>query len=222
MKIKSIFLTHYLPALLYVTGAILLAFLPLFFTEKIEKQEILAVIMVMILLILVLTFILGFLKSRFLDAYYLKRKKKTLEKKLFNDLVIAGFYKIETSVYGYIEGFLLFITPERGVFTEEKWLEIKILFNPKQQNQFISKKTLNELIKDKAFRNRNYSWSLNSLEIKKRYGFKLPKYNKLMNVITDAIDVLKNNKFVPIEYEEWNKTVNETMRHYNQVYSEIK
>jgi len=215
---NEIIRAHYLPAFLYSLFAVSVPFLPLFFDDE-KKGSKVVLFYVMIGLILTITLILGFLKHKFLDDYNERRKQKVLHKKTFQDFIADGFVKDENFVSGYIDGYFVMISPESDTFTPEKWLNIEILFNPKQHQQFISQKVFHQLINDKALKKKEYTWYSNSLVIKKQYGFKLPSYVKLMAIVTEAIDVLKSNQLEAIVLNDWNALQEEVQNHYKQISS---
>ncbi|PQJ77955.1 hypothetical protein [Polaribacter porphyrae] len=206
---KEIILKYYLP----VFGMTLIPIVPPLVINY-NTPELGEMILWLSIMSIVLTLVLGTFQYKFGDRINTKRKKKQIKKDLFQRFISNGFSNNEVSVSGYFKDYFLVISPEKDEFQPNKWLEIEIIFNPKQQGQFIPVYVFQKLHKLKR---KEYTWNSNSLVIKKVYGFKLPKYDKIIAILDKAITDLKNNNIESIDYQNWNHSIGESLNHYKQI-----
>lgn len=168
------------------------------------------------ILVVFLTLVLGTLNYKFGDKLAFNKRKKGIKKDLFQEFIYKGFDDNEVSVSGYLENYYTIISDERDSTYPNKWIEIIILFNPKQQSQFIPNYVFQKLYKQGK---NNYSWNSNSLTIKKVYGLKIPKYRNIRDIIDEAIKILRDNNIESIKEEEWDSLLKESLTHYKQISS---
>lgn len=206
---KEIILKYYLP----VFGMTLLPILPVI-AINFNSEEFFQMFLWLSILSFSLTLVLGTFQYKFGGRLKNKRQQKLIKNELFQQFIYKGFTDNEVSISGYFKNYFIIISPEKEEFSERKWLEIVILFNPKQHNQFIPSHIFKKLYKLKR---KDYNWNSNSLTIKKVYGFKLPKYNNVRTILEIAIDDLEISNIIPIGLREWKLLINESVNHYNQV-----
>ncbi|QTD38166.1 hypothetical protein JL193_02345 [Polaribacter batillariae] len=208
---KSVILKYYLPifalAFIFVAPIILINY---------EEDNFSDMIIGLSILVIFLTLILGTLNYKFGDKLAFNKRKKAIKKDLFQDFIYNGFDDNEVSVSGYVENYYVIISDERDYSYPNKWIEITILFNPKQQNQFIPNYIFKKLYKQGK---NNYSWNSNSVTIKKVYGLKVPKYRTITNIIEEAIKILRDNNIASIKVEEWDLSLKASVTHYKQISS---
>ncbi|MCH3883105.1 MULTISPECIES: hypothetical protein [Tenacibaculum] len=207
---KANFVKYYLP----VFGVALAAIFPVILLNY-NSNELLDMIIGLSTVLIFITLLVGTLNYKFGDKLREKVQKKSLKKGLFQQFIYNGFDKNEVSVFGYIDDYSVTISDEQDS-QPRKWIKIVILFNPKQENQFIPRFVFNKLYEKGK---RNYSWNSNCLIIEKVYGFKMPKYISVRGIIKEAISLLKNNNISPIKVEDWNLSIEESVKHYNQTIS---
>ena len=210
---KRNILKYYLPifatALTFVVPVILMNY---------KKADFLEMIIGLSVLVIFLTLLLGTLNYKFGDKLAFNKKKKSLKNEMFQQFIYKGFYDNEVSVSGYLDNYYLIISDERDVTYPNKWIEIVILFNPKQQHQFIPNYVFNKLYKQGK---NNYSWNANCLTIKKVYGLRIPKFHTIKEIIEEAIKILKENNVAPIREEEWDSSLEGSIIRYKQT-SELR
>ncbi|APG64915.1 hypothetical protein LPB136_05875 [Tenacibaculum todarodis] len=207
---KANFVKYYLPvfvvALTMIFPIILLNY---------NSNEFLDMIIGLSAVLIFITLLVGTFNFKFGDKIKAKTQNKSLNKDLFQQFIYKGFDNNGVSIFGYIDKYSVTISDEQDS-QPRKWLKIVILFNPKQENQFIPRYVFNKLYDDGK---RNYYWSSNCLTIEKVYGFKTPKYASVREIIKEAINILKNNNISPIKAEDWNLSLEESVKHYNQTIS---
>lgn len=164
-----------------------------------------------ILSLLVGTLIFGTLNHKFGNKITERYKKNRLKKKSFEKFKSIGFVEKETYLIGYINDFLITITPNTDNLNGTKWIDIAIYFNPKQGTNFISQSTFAKL---KSKLKNTHILYVNSLHIKKNYVFRLPKYDTLYNLILEGTRTLKAQNIQSISYEEWQGVNAETIEYY--------
>ncbi|QTE22656.1 hypothetical protein [Polaribacter cellanae] len=208
---KKIILKYYLPifasALIFIAPIILINY---------SEDDFSDIIIGLSLLVIFLTFVLGTLNYKFGDKLTFNNRKKSIKKDLFQEFIYKGFDDNEVSVSGYLENYYTIISDERDSTYPNKWIEIIILFNPKQQSQFIPNYVFQKLYNQGK---NNYSWNSNSLTIKKVYGLKVPKYRNIRDIIDEAIKILRDNNIESIKGEEWDSSLKESVTHYRQISS---
>lgn len=172
------------------------------------------VLLALLTLTVIITIVGGFLSQKFGDKIVTKRRKKVLRKEVFQEFLKQGFDNNEVSISGYVDEYYTIISAEQEIVQPRKWLEIVILFNPKQQNQFIPSYVFEKLYK---LNKKEYEWSSNCLTIKKVYGVKLPKYTEVRNLISEAVLILKNNNIESINEYDWDLSLSESVNRYKQI-----
>ncbi|TYP98123.1 hypothetical protein C7447_103293 [Tenacibaculum adriaticum] len=205
---KEVLLKYYFP----VFGLALTMIAPIAILNY-KSEDLLDMIIGLSILLTLITLFVGTLNYKFGDKFKIKAQKSALKKELFKQFIYNGFEDNGVSVFGYIDDYSITISAEQD-YQPRKWIKIIILFNPKLENQFIPRYVFNKLYKEGK---RNYSWNSNSLIIEKVYGFKMPKYTSLKDIIEDAIGILKQNNISPIKVEDWNLSIEESVKHYNQI-----
>lgn len=211
---KELFLKHYLPVLLFVLGSLLIGLLPVLLTSKI-KGDILVLGIVILLLAFFLTLIIGFIKHKYEERIIVKRQRKQLKKDLFQQLLDSGFINNEVSVLGYFQNYYTIISAERGFLDGKKWIEIIMLFDPKQQQQYIPK-YIYEKLYEIDLKGCDYSWNSNCLTIRKVYGIKMPKYDVIITVLEKATKIFQQYNIGSITKENWDLSIEGSINHYNK------
>ncbi|TVZ55242.1 hypothetical protein OD91_0488 [Lutibacter sp. Hel_I_33_5] len=206
---KDVILKYYFP----VFGLCLGIIVPMGIMNY-DSDKIYELVLSLSILIIILTLLLGTFNYKFGNKIELKRKKRLLKKELFKQFVFKGFVNNEVSVSGYFNNYFIIISPEKDRVQPRKWIEIVLLFNPKQQNQFIPNYIFEKLYK---INKKNYTWNSNILTINIIYGIKMPSYNRIKKSIEEATQILKNNNIEPILLKDWELSTDESVKYYNQV-----
>jgi len=146
-----------------------------------------------------------------------RHRRKKVKKKLFKTFVEKHYFKITDDGYaiGKIDDYLVFIHSEYHDFQSSKWIEIQVIFNPKQQNSYIPHSLISRLIR--KYNEKHVSWFMNSVFIKQQYGLKMPSYEKLYPLLKKCISELKANHIEPISYLEWQQMLPETQTYIDKI-----
>lgn len=163
---------------------------------------------------ILITLIGGFLNQKFGDKTVENRRRKALKKEAFQQFLKEGFDDNGFSVSGYVDEYFTIISAEQELLQPRKWIEIVILFNPKQQNQFIPTYIFKKLHK---VNKKQYEWSANCLTIRNVYGLKFPKYSKIKNMVDEAIIVLKQHNIESIDEYNWEDSIAESVNRHKQI-----
>lgn len=175
-------------------------------------RKILAVLIAPILLAV----LFGPLFYWILPKLKLRYQKRKLKKKLFTTFIEKHQFKNDTNrIYGEIQDYVVFITPELDDLQQSKWVEIEILFHPKQGNQHIPQHLFTTI--QNEIQLKNVSVQANSLIIKNNHALKFPKYEKVIAQITRCIQVLQKYYILPISISANNIIVSETQQHYSKL-----
>jgi len=203
---------HFLRAFLIAVPFVLVPFISVFIDER-DTNELTSVVIFILLLLVFATLLGGFISYKFGDRIKLKKDKKLLKKGLFNSFVEKdGFVNHNQFLNGIINGYFI------SVFNKEDypqhWIEVQIIFNPKQQNQYIPAYLFQKLKEQSP---KEFIWSSNILTIKKIYGISLPSYDSVKLLLVNAIDTLRKNSIESISLQDWMDTVEGSQHHYMQV-----
>ena len=211
---KKIFFKYYLPFFSFVLSFTLVAFVSSYFGGN-KINDVNSMVIAFIILNISLTLILGTIYYKYGNKWKIKFKQKVLQKnevKLFYKL---GFYESSNQLLGYIDGYLVVIIPEKDLLGQRKWIDIKVFFNPKKQNQFIPEYKLQEL---NANFKKNMFFNRNCVHIEKDFTLLKPiKFSKLHELILKSINVLKSNNIESIELGQLQKEEKDLLNFDKQV-----
>ncbi|WP_420574822.1 hypothetical protein [Kordia sp.] len=144
------------------------------------------------------------------------RRKKT-KKKLFKAFIDQNDFKTTTDgmLHGRIDDYIIFLQANYDEFQYTKWIEIQVLFHPKQRNQYISQSLLQRL--QRKYEEKNVTWHANSILIKKIYALRMPKYEVVYPLLKQCISELKAQNIAPISYTAWTAMLPEVQQYYNNL-----
>lgn len=205
---------YYLPVFAFVFPFSTVSFLSAYFGNN-NIDDVFYLAIVFIVLNIALTLIFGTLYWKFGANWKAKFKRRILKKKELQKFLEIGFKANEEFLHGKIDDYLIFIQPEMDALGQRKWIEIKILFNPKIQNQYIPEYVFNKLQQTHI---KQLRFSRNSVVLEKDFALLLPiKFNKLMQKIKAIIEILKGNNITSISMKEFIENEPELLKHNQQV-----
>jgi hypothetical protein len=145
----------------------------------------------------------------------IRNQRKKATKKLFTDFIERHKLKVtgDGYVYGIIDAYTFFMHAEYDIFQSKKWIEIQVIFNPMQNNQYIEESLLLRL--QRKYAKENVTYHTNCLLIKQVYSLRMPKYDILHTLLKRCISDLKGFHIEPIRHEQWIHTIPETQEHLN-------
>lgn len=148
---------------------------------------------------------------------HLRHRRKKVKKKLFQTFIETHNFKVLNDGYvvGKIDNYIVIMYAAHNEFQGSKWIEFQVIFNPKQQNQYISHTFINRMIR--KYGEKNVTWHINSVLIKQQYALKLPKYEVVYPLLKRCISELKANAIAPISYNEWERMLPETQKHLDKL-----
>ncbi|CAA0163003.1 conserved hypothetical protein [Tenacibaculum maritimum] len=205
---KANFIAYYLP----VFGTSIGMMFPVFLLNH-KAEERLEMLVSMFTLAIIITILVGTYYYKYGDSIRFRDRKRALKKQLFTKFIETGFGNNNVSVSGYIDNYYCIISSEKELLDHQRWIEIMILFNPKQEQQYISRALFERLYK---LNKRQYTWNSNSLIIKKVYGIKFPVYETILKEIEEALQILKKHRISSICEAEWDLTIEESLINYHQ------
>ncbi|GEM_PF-6254546 len=208
---KEHIVKYYLP----VFGITLAAILPAL-AKNYENENFKILVLILICISIILTIIIGTIYKKIENKILSKYKKRKLKNKTFEDFKSRGFKEFGDCIIARIEGYLILMSPEKNFISGEKWVEIRILFNPKISSMFIPQYVFEKLMKHKKS---NFTWHTNMLTIKKKYGLKIPRYEKLYTLIKEGVSKLKENNIESISYDKWKELTEENIIYQKQTES---
>ncbi|MEM6718055.1 MAG: hypothetical protein AAF611_01945 [Bacteroidota bacterium] len=142
-----------------------------------------------------------------------RHRRKKLKKQLFQTFIKThGFTILEDGfLMGRIDNYGVVMHAEYSDFQHNKWIEIQVIFNPKRANNYIPNAFVARMIR--KFSEKEVSWYINSVIIKKQYNLKLPKYEIIYPLVKRCISELKANHIEPISYLEWKALIPTTQNY---------
>ncbi|WP_298520643.1 hypothetical protein [uncultured Kordia sp.] len=139
-----------------------------------------------------------------------RHRRKRAKKKLFKTFIERHHFKVleDGYVVGKIDEYIVIMHAAHNEFQGSKWIEIQVIFNPKQNNQYIENEFIYRMIR--KYSEKNVSWHINSVVVKKSYALKMPKYEVIFPIVKRCISELKAHNIAPISHREWQSMIPET------------
>ncbi|WP_442267073.1 hypothetical protein ACSIGC_05070 [Tenacibaculum sp. ZS6-P6] len=211
---KEVLKRHYLPAFFLVLPLVVIpSSISLF--NNYNPNEVAPFVIMLFFVTIFFTFIIGLISYKYGDRLKNKNSKILLKKKVFQEFIFKNkFSNNQTFIEGNYKGYHIIIFPVKD--HPQQWVEIQIVFNPKQKNSFIPGYVFERL---NQINRKEYTWNSNMLTIKKYKRLHFPNYEKIKTAIDSAVQLLIESNIEAITIKKWNELIEETQKHYHQVSS---
>ncbi|MCH2194013.1 hypothetical protein [Kordia sp.] len=141
--------------------------------------------------------------------------RKKIKKKLFQLFIEKHRFRILEDSYllGQIDDYTVLMHAQYDDFQHSKWINIQVIFDPKRNNEYIENEFIYRMIR--KYSEKDISWHINSIIIKKSYALKMPKYEIIYPLLKRCISELKASNIASISYSEWQRIIPETQDYIN-------
>lgn len=215
INVKEVFIKYYLPVLAFT-----IAFSVPTFIVNYDGSKLIEFLVACISLNVIITFVFGTLYLKFGKNWKSKFRRKVLNKKALKSFEALGFVRQEEMLYGYIDDYFIMIQPEMDALGQKKWLDIKVFFNPKIQNQFIPEYLLKKLNDNKL---KQTFFNKNCVVIEQAFAPLVPlNFDRMRAKLKEVVSLLKNHNIMPISMTDLIEQKTDLLKYHQQIQSLYK